>query len=116
MNFDPTNIALIALGISVISLLISLYNSNIDRRVQLAQLKGEMETSLFHRITEMLSHIKELQKELEVEPTKDKIEILQAITNVSQKNCRGSSNNKEKVGVLALFLLNPSTHATRLKK
>ena len=61
MNFDLTIItSLFALGISIFSLLIALYNSHVGRQIQLEQLKGEIRTRLIYRAIEILTHIEKL--------------------------------------------------------
>jgi len=58
MNLDATTISLIALGISIFSLLIALYNSDVDRRIQIEQLKGEMLTRKYRNFHFLFGHIK----------------------------------------------------------
>lgn len=80
-------ISLVALGISIISILISLYNSDVDRRIQIEQIKGEMITLLTYRGVEILSHIKRLEmkpSEEKVELLKDLIKVAEGIVNVRQ--------------------------------
>lgn len=60
MNLDATTISLIALGVAIFSLIVALYNSDVDRRIQIEQLKGEMVTRLTSRGLEMLGYIKRL--------------------------------------------------------
>lgn len=60
MSLEATTISLIALFVSILSLLLSLYNSDVDRRIQIEQLKGEMTTRLTFRGIEMLGYIKKL--------------------------------------------------------
>ena len=63
MTLDATTISLIALGVSIFSLIVALYNSEVDRRIQIEQLKGEMITRLTFRGIEMLGYIKQLENQ-----------------------------------------------------
>jgi hypothetical protein len=60
MDLTPIDISLLALLVSVISLAVALYNTRVDRRIQLEHLKGEMMNRLTSRGIEILSHIEKL--------------------------------------------------------
>jgi hypothetical protein len=60
MNIDSTIISIGALFVSIISLVIAVYNFGVDRRIQIEQLKGEMVNRLTFRGIEILSHIDKL--------------------------------------------------------
>ncbi|MEA2096077.1 MAG: hypothetical protein U9P73_05220 [Candidatus Cloacimonadota bacterium] len=88
MNFDAITISLIALVISFISFLIALYNSHVDRLIQIEQLKGEMVTRLTYRGLEILTHIKEIKtkpSEETVELLDDFIKVAEGIVNIRQR-------------------------------
>ena len=88
MNFNAITISLIALVISFISFLIALYNSHVDRLIQIEQLKGEMVTRMTYRGLEILTHIKEVKMEPSEETVKllnDLIKVAEGIVNIRQR-------------------------------
>jgi hypothetical protein len=87
MNLDASNISVIALVVSIFSLIVALYNSDVDRRIKIEQLKGEMVSRLTSRGIEMLGYIKRLdmQKSEEAdELSQNLMKVMEGLVNVRQ--------------------------------
>jgi hypothetical protein len=62
MKIDPIVISLIALAVSILSLIISSYRAAVDRRLQWEHLRGSVRTQLASRGVELLTLIEELRR------------------------------------------------------
>lgn len=81
MNLVPIAISIIALAVSIVSLIIAFYNSHIDRRIQVEQIRGEMVNRLTIRGVELIAAI----EKIEIEQTDEAVEILQTLLRVVQE-------------------------------
>ena len=63
MSMDPTTISLVALGVALVSLILSAHRGAVDRRLQLEQLRGEMRVRLTSRGVDLLSMIDALRQD-----------------------------------------------------
>ncbi len=62
MNINPVTISLIALIVSIISLLISSYRAGVDRKLQWEQLRGSVHSRLTSHGVELITMIDELRQ------------------------------------------------------
>ncbi len=111
MNFDAITISLIALGISFISFLIALYNSHVDRRIQIEQLKGEVVTRLTYRGLEILAYIKEVK----MKQPEETVELLDNLIKVAEEivNVRQSLKKIPKLPFISFSAIIPQLHSIR---
>ena len=79
MNLDPIIISLVALGVSIISILFSMHNSGVNRQIQLEQLRGNIITRLTIRGIEIGAIA---QKLLSQNP--EQIKIIKILTEVGE--------------------------------
>lgn len=69
MRIDPVTISLIALVVSIISLLMSSYRAAVDRNLQWEQMRGAIQVRLTARGLDMLTVLEEVRRSSKVEAT-----------------------------------------------
>lgn len=87
MNLDPIIISLIALAISIASVLFSMHNAGIDRRIQFEQLRGNMIIRLTIRGIEVATITQTLlgQNTKQIKTVKMLTEIAKGIVEIREK-------------------------------
>ena len=81
MNVDPTTISLIALCVSILSLLISVFQMRVDRGLQWEQLRGSLQTRLTIRCIEILALVDKIT--LNINP--DSLSLIQKLTRMVEE-------------------------------
>jgi hypothetical protein len=88
MKIDPVYISLAALGVSMLSLWVSISRAAVDRRLQWEQMRGGMQTTLTAKGVELLTLIEELRRfsDDETLPLVDKlIRIAEGTVDIRQR-------------------------------
>ncbi len=76
---DSLTVSISALGVSILSLLISVYRAGVDRRIQFEQRRGEIKTRLTFWGVDILSLIEGLKNP----PSIDTIPVMQKLLSVA---------------------------------